>query len=150
MRKNEFTTRCLIGILLVAAFAFTCSTDKNNLVTHFKDRSATETQSTPSDEKPEFVEYDTAPKPVGGFGSISQHLVYPDEARKEGMEGRVVVWLKIDAKGRIMNTQIKESVSEQLDRAAIAALKNTEWTPAKKDQKGIDSWIAVPIEFRLQ
>ena len=50
------------------------------------------------------------PKPVGGFGAIRKNLVYPEAARKEGLEGKVDLALYLDEKGRILKSRIVKSI----------------------------------------
>jgi len=153
MRQKSFVIQCLVFSFIVFGLLFNCSSERESFITDNSDQADLAKQSTSSsksEEKPEFVEFDIAPKPVGGYGSISKHLVYPETARKDGSEGRVLVWLKIDAEGHIVKTQIKDSLSESFDRAAIEALEKTTWNPAMKDNEAIESWVAVPIEFRLK
>lgn len=98
-----------------------------------------------------FVSYDSPPQPVGGYPALAQNLVYPEIARKAGIEGRVVVWLQIDETGEIIQTQIQKSLGPNgCDEAAVSALKSVKWTPAKKDDKPVTVWIAAPIDFKLE
>ena len=42
------------------------------------------------------VDYDTPPEVIGGFKQIGNHLVYPEKARKTGLEGKVVISAQIN------------------------------------------------------
>ncbi|NQT24575.1 energy transducer TonB [candidate division KSB1 bacterium] len=98
----------------------------------------------------DFVEYDAPPMPVGGFGAISKNLIYPEPARKAGLEGRVLVYVRIDTSGRMTTARVVNSPDESLDQAALAALEKTAWQPAKKETRPVSVWIAIPVDFRLQ
>jgi len=106
-------------------------------------------QETDLPEGVEFVEYDTPPQPVGGFEEITKNLTYPEEARKNGLEGRVIIYAKIDLEGNVVDIKIAQSLSPECDKAAVEALKVVEWKPAKKGNKPIATWVAIPIEFKL-
>ena len=75
---------------------------------------------------------------------------YPESARREGREGRVLLRVLIDQRGRSREVQINDSSgSAILDRAAAEAIKNWRFHPALYGDKPVESWLRIPIEFRL-
>ncbi|MBD3386830.1 TonB family protein [candidate division KSB1 bacterium] len=109
----------------------------------------------PQDELDEsaqiFVAYDEPPAPIGGFGAIQRNLVYPEIARKAGVEGRVVVHCLIDRQGRVVQTKILKSLGNNgCDEAAVAAIKSVKWKPAKQRDKPVKVWVAIPVVFQLK
>jgi len=154
--KRTFLT---ILILLLATFLllWACSEKKENLVTKSSSESGTMEKSKqppppPPEGDEEFVEYDIAPVPVGGYEAITKHLKYPELARKAGIQGRVLVAVKLDKEGDVIDTNIKESLGPNgCDEAAMNAIKSVKWKPAMKDNKPVDfCWVYVPIEFKLK
>lgn len=98
-----------------------------------------------------FVAYDEAPAPIGGFAAIQRNLVYPEIARKAGVEGRVVINCLIDEKGSVINTRVLKSLGNNgCDEAAIAAIKSVKWKPAKQRDKPVKVWIGIPVVFKLK
>ncbi|MBN2411830.1 energy transducer TonB [candidate division KSB1 bacterium] len=98
-----------------------------------------------------FVAYDEAPQPIGGFAAIQRNLVYPEIARKAGVEGRVVVNCLIDEKGSVIRTNILKSLGNNgCDEAAVAAIKSVKWKPAKQRDKPVKVWIGIPVVFKLK
>ncbi len=97
--------------------------------------------SIPDDRKP--------PAPIGGFEAVQRNIKYPKAARVSSTEGKVVVNIKIDINGNVAETVILKSAGIALDQAAIDAVKSVKWSPAVKDNLYIESWIGVPILFRL-
>jgi len=98
-----------------------------------------------------FVAYDEAPQPIGGFGAIQRALVYPEIARKAGVEGRVVVNCLIDEKGNVIRTRILKSLGNNgCDEAAVAAIQSVKWKPAKQRDKPVKVWIGIPVVFKLK
>lgn len=98
-----------------------------------------------------FVPYDEPPTPVGGFEAIQRKLVYPEIARKAGVEGRVLVYIQVGTDGQILRTKIMKSLGPNgCDEAAIDALKAVKWKPAKQREKPVTVWIAVPVDFRMR
>jgi protein TonB len=98
-----------------------------------------------------FVAYDDPPKPVGGFEAIHKNLVYPELARKAGIEGTVVVQAKISDKGDVIDTRIVVPLGNSgCNEAAVAAIKAVKWEPAKQRDKPVTVWISIPIRFTLK
>lgn len=75
---------------------------------------------------------------------------YPDSARRAGREGRVLLRVLVDEHGRSKKVEINSSSgSEALDRAATEALRRWRFHPARYGDQALESWLRVPIEFRL-
>ena len=75
---------------------------------------------------------------------------YPERARREGKEGRVLLRVLVDIEGRCEIVQIDTSSgSELLDHAARDAVKRWRFSPARDGDKAVASWVKVPIDFRL-
>jgi protein TonB len=85
------------------------------------------------------VSYAYAPKPE-----------YPAPARREGKEGRVLLRVLVDEQGKSKSVEIDNSSgSEALDRAAAEAIKRWRFSPARYGNKSVESWVKIPIDFRL-
>jgi protein TonB len=98
-----------------------------------------------------FVPYDEPPEPIGGFAAIQNALTYPEIARKAGVEGRVVIWARVDEAGNVVNTKVQKSLGPNgCDEAAIAAIQSVKWKPAKQRDRAVKVWIAVPVDFKLR
>jgi protein TonB len=105
----------------------------------------------PDDGAIVFVPYDEPPMPIGGFQAIQKRLVYPEIARKAGVEGRVLVWAQVDVDGSVVRTKIVKSLGPNgCDEAAVNAIKSVDWKPAKQRDRPVKVWIAVPVDFRLR
>lgn len=98
-----------------------------------------------------FVSYDEPPAPIGGFSAIQQALVYPELAKKAGIEGTVMVHVKINENGEVIDTKILKPLGNcGCNEAAIAAIKAIKWKPAKQREKPTSVWISVPVQFKLK
>jgi periplasmic protein TonB len=76
--------------------------------------------------------------------------IYPENARREGHEGRVVLRVLIDNQGRAKSVELNTSSGSQaLDQAATEAIKRWRFHPAHVGDTPVDSWVNVPIDFRL-
>jgi protein TonB len=75
---------------------------------------------------------------------------YPPAARRLGQQGLVKVRADVDDKGTVVSEQISLSSGfAWLDNAALDAVKNARFLPAKKNGKSILASIIVPIRFKL-
>ena len=103
------------------------------------------------DDVPMFIPHDESPQPIGGYPAIQAKLVYPEIARKAGVEGKVMIWAKIGVDGTVTHTQIMVSLGPNgCDEAAVNAIKSVKWKPAMQRDKPVEVWVAVPVEFRLK
>jgi periplasmic protein TonB len=98
----------------------------------------------------EAAAFDTPPAPVGGLTAIMQNVTYPKAAMKDGIEGKVLLAVVVDAAGHTKSASVQQSVRKDLDEAALKAIKKSEWIPAQKDGKPVACTIIVPIQFKLE
>lgn len=97
------------------------------------------------------------PEPGGGPAPFSPvHYAhhpkpdYPERARREGWEGTVLLRVLVDQKGRPKWVELNRSSGfEILDRAAIETVKGWRFRPARSGVNAVESWVKVPIMFRL-
>jgi periplasmic protein TonB len=75
--------------------------------------------------------------------------VYPEEARKEGIEGVVILEATADARGRVENAKVLRSIPA-LDQAAIDAVKQWVYEPLILDGKPTPVIFTVTVRFLLK
>ena len=76
--------------------------------------------------------------------------VYPEEAKKSGTEGTVVLTITIDELGKVEKVKVFAGVSPELDQAAIESAEKCEFEPAKMDGKPVKVKMNIPYRFRLE
>lgn len=103
-------------------------------------------------EQYNFIPYDEAPEPIGGYGVILANLEYPSIAQKAGIEARVVVGVLIDERGNCVKTQILSTTNEMMgfDEAAQKAVMAVKWKPAKQRDMAVKVWVSIPVRFSLK
>lgn len=81
---------------------------------------------------------------------ISQNLKYPQEAKEQGIQGRVMVLFTIQPDGKVTDVQVKDPVHPLLDAEAIRVVSMMPaWTPAlKADGTPVISKSYIPMNFR--
>jgi TonB family protein len=92
---------------------------------------------------------DVMPAPIGGIMAIAKNVVYPEEAKTAGVQGKVYVEATIDESGNVVKTSIKKSVGSGCDEAAMKAIRKTKFTPGTKDGKPVKVSVTIPIQFKL-
>jgi protein TonB len=82
---------------------------------------------------------------------INPRPEYPRIARRRGYEGTVVLGVLVTRHGKVRKIEIdKSSGYSILDRAALSAVKDWEFEPARRGKENIEMWVKVPIKFRLR
>lgn len=81
---------------------------------------------------------------------INPKPAYPLEARRRREEGLVVLSVQVDRDGFPSRIQVVQSSKfERLDAAAVEAVSQWRFTPARIGSLAVSSQIEVPIRFRL-
>jgi protein TonB len=76
---------------------------------------------------------------------------YPLAARRQGIEGRVVVQAVVPPSGESAHVDVVRSSGHAvLDRAALAAIKNWRFRPATRAGEAIEAGIEIAVVFRLE
>lgn len=76
---------------------------------------------------------------------------YPLAARRAGQEGTVTLKVLVTREGLPARVDVeKTSGSPSLDQAALEAVKGWRFAPARRGAEPIESWVLVPIVFRLE
>ncbi|MBO7610191.1 MAG: energy transducer TonB [Muribaculaceae bacterium] len=81
---------------------------------------------------------------------LSDNIVYPAEAVKNKIQGKVVVQIYIDKTGKVGEVKVVRGVHEDLDREAVRVCKLLpDFTPAKQNGEAYGTWYTLPIIFKL-
>ncbi len=75
---------------------------------------------------------------------------YPVISRRMGEQGKVLLRVRVMRDGLPQDVEIiAASGSPRLDRAAADAVRGWKFAPARQGDDAVDSWLRVPIVFRL-
>jgi len=76
---------------------------------------------------------------------------YPKMLLRRGVEGAVLVRAQVQGDGRCSQVQLKESSGFDLfDEAALSAVQDWRFVPARKGAQNVMAWVDVPIAFRIE
>ncbi|MGE5406449.1 MAG: energy transducer TonB [Methanosarcina sp.] len=107
-----------------------------------------------SEEEIPFVVVEEMPMFPGGDSAllafIAKNTVYPEEAKKNGIQGRVIVRFAITSRGTVEQVKVLKGVSPELDNEAIRVMGLLpEFKPGRQGGKPVAVWYMVPITFSL-
>lgn len=75
---------------------------------------------------------------------------YPKISKRLGEEGIVILKVRVLADGTAGSVSVlKSSDYERLDACAFEAVKQWRFVAAKQGEKNIESWVSVPVAFKL-
>ncbi|MEQ9230687.1 MAG: TonB family protein [Cyclobacteriaceae bacterium] len=82
---------------------------------------------------------------------LEEKLMYPEEARDKGIEGRVVLQLTISPIGQITNIEVKRGIGSGCDEEAIRLIREgPAWSPATQDGLNVETKVRVKVKFELE
>ncbi|MDX8339564.1 energy transducer TonB [Draconibacterium sp. IB214405] len=97
------------------------------------------------EDMPEFPGGDDALKKY-----IANSLSYPEDAHKNGIQGKVYVSFVVEKDGSVGEAKIERGVDPSLDKEALRVVKALpQWKPGKQRGKAVRVKYTVPINFAL-
>jgi TonB family protein len=135
--------------LIVSAFGKNSTSSSNNNST-----ATTQTLPEASDAIP-FVQVDEMPMFPGGDAALlkylGEHSNYPEKAKENNIQGRVVVRFCITEKGKITRISILQGVDPEIDAEAIRVIGTLpDFIPGRNGGKAVPVWYMVPLTFVLK
>lgn len=84
------------------------------------------------------------------FEYLSQNLKYPEDAKEQKIEGRVIAIFVVETDGSISNVEVVKPVFPSLDAEAVRVLSGMpKWKPGMQSGKVVRVKYTVPINFSL-
>jgi len=167
MTKNEHSKLLRIRFLMalplagmiIALFAFKASIPgkvAEPLKTALSVIKIAEKDAFTSKDTTVYVEVDENAKFQGGDlntfrNYIMNHVKYPINASKMGVQGKVIINFVVDYDGNVTKVKILRSLDKECDEESIRVIQNSpKWTPGKKDGKNVSQSFVLPVVFILQ
>jgi len=99
------------------------------------------------EEKPSFMGGD-----ANTFSKwVSQHIVYPELAKENGVAGRVTLQFTIMPDGKLTNVKVLRGVDASLDKEAVRVVSSSpNWTPGKQRDRAVKVIYNFPVIFQLR
>ena len=133
-RKNVSLKVALMMLVLLFSFmTSTAQTKKNNMV---------------------YDVVEVMPQYPGGqiamLKYIMENIKYPEQAMKEGIQGRVTVRFIVEKDGSISDVKPVLSVHPLLNKEAVRVVKSMpKWSPGKHNGKPVRVRFNLPVMFKL-
>lgn len=78
------------------------------------------------------------------------HANYPMPLRERGIEGTVLLRVRVDTEGRPADVHLLQASGWRLfDEAALQAVRACRFIPARRDGTALTSWVEFPVRFAL-
>jgi protein TonB len=87
------------------------------------------------------------PTPAALQTRVTPH--YPPAAKRDGVEGVVVLFITINEKGRVDSARVLRGIGSGLDESALDAARTTTWFPATIDGQPVRSTRRFNVRFSL-
>ena len=148
----------LLPIVTVLILAFACS--KNDDKAKVIEKSATIENTNDS----VYYEVDEMPEFEGGINElrnlIATNIKYPEQAKKDGVEGKVYVSFTVSKTGKVVDVKAlqtrmltdndKKLEAPLLEKEAVRVVSSLpEWKPGKNKGKVVNVQFTIPINFKL-
>lgn len=75
---------------------------------------------------------------------------YPPMARRMGREGKVLLRLTIDERGKLESVEVMEGGGFGFTEAAVEAMGRSVFAPAMESGRAVKSRVLVPVRFVLK
>jgi protein TonB len=90
--------------------------------------------------------------PVGGINAfnefVSRNIIYPAQAKRMGIEGKVFVEFVIEKDGSITDVKTIKGIGGGCDEEAVRILRKApKWNPGKQRGKAVRQKMVVPLNF---
>lgn len=107
-----------------------------------------------SDEENCFEEPDVLPEFPGGLDALmnylGEHIRYPVMAKKNKVQGRVIVRFVVLKTGKVGKVEVLESVDNDLAEEAVRVVKSLpDFTPGRVNDEPVNVWFTLPVNFKL-
>ena len=135
-KNNSFSWLRLMCVALVTLFSMSATAQKND-----------KTIYSVVEEMPQYADGD-----VALLQFLRDNIKYPEEAEEKGLQGKVVVKLRIEKNGTVSKYEVAQSVTSSLDAEALRVVKLLpgKWKPAKNKGKEVRCYFSLPITFGLK
>ena len=113
-------------------------------------------EETVEEETIPFVLVEQKPSFQGGDANnfsrwIAQHLEYPEIAKENGVQGRVVLEFTVLKDGSLGNIKVLRSVDPSLDKEALRVVSaSPKWEPGRQRDRTVNVTYQFPVIFQLR
>ncbi|MFA7116199.1 MAG: energy transducer TonB [Bacteroidales bacterium] len=82
---------------------------------------------------------------------VNKHMKYPESARENGVQGRVILQFTVNKHGDICNVKVLRGIDSSLDKEAVRVVESSpKWVPGQQRDKSVPVVYNFPIVFQLR
>ena len=82
---------------------------------------------------------------------VNQRLVYPEVAKENGVQGRVMLQFTVKTDGSVSDVKVLRGVDPSLDKEAVRVVSmSPKWTPGKQRDRKVKVTYTFPVIFQLR
>ena len=82
---------------------------------------------------------------------VNQRLNYPDVAKENGVQGRVMLQFTVGTDGSVSGVKVLRGVDPSLDKEAVRVVSmSPKWTPGKQRDRKVKVTYTFPVIFQLR
>ena len=82
---------------------------------------------------------------------VNQRLVYPEVAKENGVQGRVMLQFTVGSDGSVSGVKVLRGVDPSLDKEAVRVVSQSpKWTPGKQRDRKVKVTYTFPVIFQLR
>ncbi len=82
---------------------------------------------------------------------VNERLVYPEIAKENGVQGRVMLQFTVGSDGKVSNVKVLRGVDPSLDKEAVRVVSmSPKWTPGKQRDRNVKVTYTFPVIFQLR
>lgn len=101
-----------------------------------------------------YLEVEEMPEYPGGVTALTNDLIgaikYPEEAKKNRVQGKVYVSFVVDEQGKVTDAKIARGVEPSLDKESLRVVNGLKaWKPGKEKGKAVKVAYTIPINYAL-
>jgi protein TonB len=82
---------------------------------------------------------------------VNERLQYPEIAKENGIQGRVLLQFVVGADGKVSNVKVVRGVDPSLDKEAVRVVQSSpKWEPGKQRDRAVKVTYTFPVIFQLR
>ncbi len=130
--------------------------DDSNLGVEIQDYVEEVKEEVVEEETIPFQLVEEKPKFQGGDANdfskwVNQRLVYPEVAKENGVQGRVMLQFTVGTDGSVSGVKVLRGVDPSLDKEAVRVVSQSpKWTPGKQRDRKVKVTYTFPVIFQLR
>ena len=82
---------------------------------------------------------------------VANNLNYPEIAKENGVQGRVMLQFKVNANGTVSDVKVLRGVDPSLDKEAVRVVSSSpKWEPGRQRDRAVPVTYTFPVIFQLR